>query len=81
MFIDGELLLTITSASNQPLTSSSLMVSAAAQIDGFDVSNQIGLSIAVEDVTTSFIGRTVIDDDGGRDVSYRRLGYRRGLQP
>ena len=55
-------LLTISTAADQPLGTTALEVRASAQVDGLEVSDSVDLSLVVQPVTTSFMGRAVIDD-------------------
>jgi len=55
-------LLTVTAPSNQPTGTASFMVSAAATVLGIAESASAGASLTVQPLTTSFLGRTVVDD-------------------
>ena len=54
--------LTLTAPVGQPLGTANLTVSATATIDGIPVSQSAIVALDVQPVTTSFIGRTVVDD-------------------
>ena len=54
--------LTLTAPTNQGLGSSSLTVTSTATVDGMPLSSTVGVQMAVQSPTTSFIGRTVVDD-------------------
>lgn len=52
----------LTSASDQMLGATALQVTAEARVDGLVVRRSIPLIVAVDPVSTSFVGRTVVDD-------------------
>ena len=54
--------LTLTAPANQAVATSTLTVSAAATVDGIPVSHSTTASLAVTAPTTSFLGRTVVDN-------------------
>ena len=54
--------LTLSAPLNQALGSASLSVSAAATVDGQTVSQSATASLQITGVSTSFVGRTVVDD-------------------
>jgi RHS repeat-associated protein len=54
--------LTLSAPANQAASTSTLTLSASATIDGQSVSQSTTASLQVTGVTTSFIGRTVVDD-------------------
>jgi RHS repeat-associated protein len=55
-------LLTIKASANQPLSLVDLSIAASAVIDGLSLNQSIGVQLNVRPVTTSFLGRTVVDD-------------------
>jgi RHS repeat-associated protein len=54
--------LTLSAPANQATSTSTLSVSATATIDGQPVTQSAAASLQVTAVTTSFLGRTVVDD-------------------
>jgi RHS repeat-associated protein len=58
----GQSTLTITAPAGQKPSSTSLVIGAAATVDGIAESISTGVTLNVQAVTTSFIGRTVVDD-------------------
>jgi len=55
-------ILTIAAPPEQPLDSSNFTVTASAIVDGLTVSQSANIQLNVVTPTTSFIGRTVVDD-------------------
>ncbi len=67
--------LSITAAQDQPIDTSTITVTAQADVEGINVSDSVDLQFTVEAVTTSFMGRTVIDNNsqtalGGITVTF-----------
>ncbi|VAW90489.1 hypothetical protein MNBD_GAMMA17-368, partial [hydrothermal vent metagenome] len=67
--------LSITAAQNQPIDTNTITVTAQAEVEGITVSDSVDLQFTVEAVTTSFMGRTVIDNNsqtalGGITVTF-----------
>ena len=54
--------LTLTAPSSQAVATSTLTISAAAMIDGQSLTQSATASLKVTAVSTSFLGRTVVDD-------------------
>ena len=55
-------ILTLAAPANQPVATSTVMVSAAATVNGIPVSQSATAGLAVMAPTTSFLGRTVVDN-------------------
>ncbi len=55
-------LLTITAAADQLAKATAFQVVAEAQVDGIDIGDSVTLNLTVRDVTTTFMGRTVVAD-------------------
>ena len=55
-------MLTVTAPGNQPPGTFNLTVTASATVDGIDIIESVNLSLNIQPVTTSFLGRTVVDD-------------------
>lgn len=54
--------LTLTAPVSQPAATAALSVSATARIDGLPVTRNAAAQVTVQTPTTSFLGRTVVDD-------------------
>lgn len=54
--------LTINAPATQAIGTSELTISAAATVDGIAINQSANVSLNVTGITTSFIGRTVVDD-------------------
>ena len=54
--------LTLTTPQSQPVASSVFSVTATAMVDGLPSSSVLPLTVDVMPITTSFVGRTVVDD-------------------
>src|SRR5436190_1981313 len=54
--------LTLSAPAGQAIGTSTISVTAAATIDGQDVSKSATAALQVTGITTSFVGRTVVDD-------------------
>ena len=55
-------LLTMTVPDNQLLGSSLLTISASATVEGIDLTDSVEVTLNVLPITTSFLGRSVVDD-------------------
>lgn len=55
-------LLTIIASEDQSPGTASLTVTATANVDGMELVESVDLTLNVQPVTTSFLGRTVVDD-------------------
>ncbi len=55
-------LLKVVPSAEQPIGPIEFQVSASAAVDGMAISQVASLTLGVEEVTTSFMGRTVVDD-------------------
>lgn len=55
-------ILTLSAPAGQPLGPSIFTATAKANIDGFEIRKSIALALMVKDVSTTFLGRTVVDD-------------------
>ncbi len=54
--------LTVTAPASQALGSSTLSISASATVNGLPISQSVSATLQVQAVSTSFLGRTVVDD-------------------
>ncbi len=55
-------LLTISASASQTPTSASLKVTATATVNGKNVSQEVPVTLTILPITTSFLGRTVVND-------------------
>jgi RHS repeat-associated protein len=55
-------LLTITAPANQAANTAPMVITGSTTVDGIPVTNSANISLNVTPITTSFIGRTVVDD-------------------
>ena len=65
----GQSTLTLTAPSTQATTSATLVITAAATVDGIAESLSTDVGLNVQPITTSFIGRTVVDDTTNTSIA------------
>src|ERR1019366_2655506 len=61
--------LTITAPVSQPSNAAALVITAAATVNGIPVSLSTNVTLNVQPITTSFIGRTVVDNTANTSLA------------
>ncbi|MFQ5699677.1 MAG: PKD domain-containing protein, partial [Myxococcota bacterium] len=53
----------VSAPAGQPLGPAAFSISASATVEGFALQDSVGLQVDVQPITTTFMGRTVVDDN------------------